>query len=435
MSTVLDKGNQRMHISKADPISARVDVPGSKSLTNRYLLLAGLANGTSTLKGALESEDTFFMRSALSAMGINVVEDGTTWLVHGQPAWLPPKKRLFIGNAGTAMRFLTPALAGHSFPVEIGGNSRMAIRPIRDLVESLQSVNVTIDYLEKDGCPPVRILGPIKGNELRVRGDASSQYLSGLLMALPLTQRQFHIVLDGPLVSKTYVEMTLACLEKFGINWRVLGEYRAFQIDAGSRYCAAEVLIEPDASTASYWFALPLMVGGKITVAGIPEKSSQGDFGLLEIIKKMGADLRFSGGEVTICCQEPLQGIDVDMNTMSDVAPTLAVIATRARTPTIIRNIGNMRIKECDRIATLQKAFDLLGLRMTSGSDWMKIEPGAIQREAKLNPEDDHRMAMVFGLLGFAYGGIEISDPECVSKTYPKFWDAMAAVLHPKSEN
>lgn len=432
MTSPFEKRNQTVRIKPAQSVAATVRVPGSKSLTNRLLLLAGLASGTSRLFGALESEDTHYMRAALEQLGVHVDASDEPWVIKGSKNWQKPADPLFVGNAGTAMRFLTPALATQHFPVEIAGNARMAVRPIADLGTSLMSAGVKVEYLQKEGCPPLRITGPIQTDQMTIKGNASSQYLSGLLMALPLLENPPQILLEGDLVSKTYVEMTLACLNAFGINWRVDRLYKSFQLAGGQSFEPSSINIEPDASTASYWFALPLMVGGTIRVLHVPRKSTQGDFGLLKIFEGMGATVQFDGQAVTIEAPRELRGIDVDMNTMSDVAPTLAVVATKAATPTIIRNIGNMRIKECDRIDTLQRAFDALGLNMTSGHDWMRIEPGEPKRSASLNPEEDHRMAMVFALLGLAYGHVDVEQPECVAKTYPNFWREFEAHLTKK---
>ena len=247
-------------------------------------------------------------------------------------------------------------------------------------------------------------------------------------MSLPLVQGDSRIEIVGPLVSRTYVEMTLDCMKQFGVQVRCEENQHVFHISGGQNYQPRPINVEPDASTASYWFALPLMVGGSVEVRDVPEHSHQGDFGLLDIFKQMGAEVERTGSGVRIT-NRPLKGIDVDMNTMSDVAPTLAVVATRADSPTTIRNIGNMRIKECDRIETLKTAFTALGLHMETGNDWLRVHPGTPNKEALLNPEEDHRMAMVFALLGLAYGGVSIQDPECVAKTYPSFYEEIGAAF------
>lgn len=418
-----------MTVRAAAKVNGRVEVPGSKSLTNRYLLLAGMAEGQSELKNPLTSEDTYYMRKALNSVGVTVEDLGeATWIVRGRQTWHQPKKPLFIGNAGTAMRFLAPSLAVRDFESEIGGNARMAARPIEDLADGLIQLHAQVTYLGKSGYPPLRIRGPLSGHEIAIRGDSSSQYLSGLLMALPQISPTPVIHLVSELVSRTYVEMTLDCLQQFGVVWDVIGQFEGFKLSSQAALKPIAIAIEPDASTASYWFGLPLIVGGRITVAGVPKFSHQGDFGLLQILAEMGAGITYIDDEVTVDASKPLCGIDVDMNSMSDVAPTLAAIATMATSATTIRNVGNMRIKECDRIQTLQDAFDVLGLRMVSGPDWMRIYPGRPSYGALLDPQEDHRMAMVFALLGMANGGLRIRDAKCVAKTYPRFWEDMSAI-------
>jgi len=431
MSAVFRKIDGLMAVTPAGEVDCRVRVPGSKSLTNRYLLLAALADGVSRLTGALESDDTVYMRRALAAVGVAVTEEGPTWAVAGKRAWRSPSEAIFVGNAGTVMRFFTPSLAAHPIVSTITGNERMLVRPIGDLVDGLRQLGVSVTYAGEDGYPPLRLEGPIRPGDITIRGDSSSQYLSGLLMTLPLMEGDARITIEGPLVSRTYVEMTLSCIRAMGGKIETDADYRRFTIPGKQRYTPRELEIEPDASTASYWFAVPLMVGGRVEVAAVPEESTQGDFGLLDIFEEMGAEVTRGPDGVRISARE-LRGVEVDMNTMSDVAPTLAVVATRATTPTTIRNVYNMRIKECDRIACIQAGFDALGLRMENGRDWMRIYPGEPSGAAIVNPEDDHRMAMIFALLGLASGGVTIQDPDCVAKTYPRFYDDFARALRPR---
>jgi len=428
MNHPFEKSDALMAVHAVNPVRHRVRVPGSKSLSNRYLLLAALADGVSRMTGALESDDTIYMRRALNSVGVPVTTDGHDWIVAGSSQWHSPGESIFVGNAGTVMRFFTPSLAIGQLDARVTGNERMLVRPIADLVDGLSQLGVTVDYLGERGCPPLRIRGPMSPGKIAIRGDSSSQYLSGLLMCLPLLREDSWITIEGPLVSRTYVEMTVNCMAQMGVVVVPDANYRVFHIEGNQRYHAGDIHIEPDASTASYWFALPLMVGGSVQVDAVPENSDQGDFGLLEILARMGAGITRNGPDVVVQAAN-LMGVDVDMNTMSDVAPTLAVVATLAKTPTTIRNIYNMRIKECDRIACIQAAFDALGLKMENGRDWMKIYPGLPSREAVLNPQDDHRMAMIFALLGLAHGGIKIQDPECVAKTYPRFYEAMGSAL------
>ncbi|CAM2066991.1 3-phosphoshikimate 1-carboxyvinyltransferase [Sulfidibacter corallicola] len=428
MASPFQESTDLVRVHAAGPVEAKATVPGSKSLTNRFLLLAAMAEGSSLLSNPLSSDDTRYMREALAQLGVAVQEETQGWRVTGRGRWQSPSETLFIGNAGTAMRFLTPALAACSEQAAITGNERMLVRPIGDLVDGLRQLGVTVTYTGQAGYPPLRVRGPLTSGRAAIRGDASSQYLSGLLMALPLAQGHSDIHIEGSLVSRTYVDMTLDCMAALGVKVDPTADYTHFSIPGNQRYQARAIAIEPDASTASYWLALPLMVGGGVTIPEIPEKSHQGDFGLIEILEKMGARVERNEGAIRIEAAE-LRGVDVDMNTQSDVAPTLAVVATRAKSPTTIRNIYNMRIKECDRIDTLQRAFDSLGLTMESGRDWIKVYPGRVSRPGTVDPEDDHRMAMVFALLGLADGGVSITTPECVAKTYPNFYRDFGRVL------
>jgi len=424
MVSPFQRDPDRVQVAAAGPVSTHARVPGSKSLTNRYLLLAGLAQGRSELVNPLASEDTEHMRAALAAVGVAVRRRDPCWLVDGA-IWQDPVEPVFVGNAGTVMRFFTTALAATGCRATVAGNPRMAVRPIGDLVDGLRGLGALVTYAGQPGFPPLTIERGMSPGSVAIRGDASSQYLSGLLMALPLLPGDSHIRITSTLVSRTYVAMTLDCMARMGVTAQADDDWRTFRIPGKQRYRPAKIGIEPDASTASYWLALPLMVGGSVTLANVPAHSHQGDFGLLDIFAAMGAGISRSGESVTLSAA-PLRGVEVDMNSMSDVAPTLAVVATRAATPTTIHNIHNMRIKECDRIETIQRAFDALGLRMESGRDWMKIYPGKPARPALLDPQEDHRMAMIFTLLGLAYGGVTIRDPDCVAKTYPGFYEDLA---------
>lgn len=429
MASPFRKVNGLMQVSPVQNARATITVPGSKSLTNRYLLLAGLAAGKTTLVNPLHSDDTVYMRQALTHLGCHISEAERVWTIDAPAQWQSPSQQLFIGNAGTAMRFLTPALAAQPIQSRITGNERMLVRPIGDLVDGILALGAQVQYEGEAGYPPLRLDAAMSPGTIAIRGDASSQYLSGLLMALPTLSGDSRVKLTTELVSRTYVEMTLDCMARMGVTVESNQVFDQFVIPGNQQYRAQEIVIEPDASTASYWFALPLMVGGEVTVRDVPDQSHQGDFGLLDIFESMGARLKRHDGKLTISAPETLTGIDVDMNTRSDVAPTLAVVATLADRPTTIRNIANMRIKECDRIACIQEAFDALGLKMENGPDWMTIYPSVPTREAVLNPEDDHRMAMIFALLGLRHGGVQISEPECVAKTYPNFYDEIASAF------
>jgi len=402
-------------------------VPGSKSLTNRYLLLASLAHGESSIRNALDSEDSRVMQRALNECGCLVRQQEDRLVVNTPAHWkIDDHSTLFVQNAGTAMRFLTAAVAvRQSQAVTLDGNKWMRRRPQADLIEALRTLGAEIVCTEREGYPPLRVQGPISGGRVELVGSISSQFLSALLMALPGCINDSVIHLTTNLVSRTYVEMTISCMERVGIQVEADPDFKTFRIPGNQKYRPFTVDIEPDASTASYWFAVPAMLSRTIRMASIPPESTQGDFGLITILENMGIDCSRDRNTITIK-PSSLQGVDVNMNTMSDVAPTLAVIATQARSTTRISDIGNMRVKECDRIAVLQEAFDRLGLVMRSGSDWIEVDPGPeeLDKQAivELDPHEDHRMAMVFALLGLRYGGIRIKNYACVDKTYPDFY-------------
>lgn len=420
-----DDGSVR--VARASPVHASVAVPGSKSLTNRWLLLAALAEGESQLCKPLHSEDTQLMVEVLRACGVLIQQHDTHWAVSGTGRLRQPDHNLYVGNAGTVMRFMTPALAAHPISVVLAGSQRMALRPIEDLADGLESMGVKIGYLEQPGFPPIRVTGPIINTQVALRGDRSSQYLSGVLMALPILGGG-SVTVTSSLVSQTYVDMTCACMAAMGVTVDVDNPGRAYRVPGGS-YGGRTIEVEGDASSASYWFGLPLMLGaGAVTVVNARLDSHQGDIGLLRVLGEMGADIQHDGNGVRVGAQ-PLRGVDVDMTSMSDVAPTLMAIATRASSPTTIRGIGHIRIKECDRIATMQTAFDQLGLKMESGPDWVKVFPGRASHAGRLDPQDDHRMAMCFALLGLADGGVTIENARCVEKTYPSFFDDMSKAL------
>lgn len=416
---------QAVAVERAGPARGRLKVPGSKSITNRYLLLAAMADGESAIADPLESQDTVHMRAALAALGTEITSEAALLRVNPQP-FRPPGQPLFAGNAGTVMRFLAPLLASLPFACELTGDERMAERPIGDLVDALRELGATIRYGQRPGYPPLHFERPLRNGEVRVHSTASSQYLSGLLMVLPTLPGPSTLKLGGTLVSRSYVDMTVACAQRFGAHWQQDGG--AFHTPGFCTYHGQHLAVPGDASTASYPLALPLMVGGQVEVSNLDPSSHQGDLGLMEILARMGAKVVFSGSSCTVSGQLQ-RGVEVDMSTMSDVAPTLAVLATRAPTPTRITGVGHMRHKECDRIQTLQNGFDRLGLTMCSGADWMEIHPGRVVRAAQLDPEDDHRMAMVFALLGLADGQVSVREPGCVGKTWPDFWQNMAGLL------
>ena len=416
-------------IPVSGPIDGSIRVPGSKSITNRAILVASLAKGRSSLQGVLHSDDTRYMREAWKNVGAEFREDGNVLMVNGcdgRPQSCP--RPIYVGNAGTAARFLTASLILGSGEYIVTGNGRMRQRPIVDLIEGLRRLGGQVEDILRTGCPPLRIsAGVLRGGSVSIPGGNSSQYISAIMMAAPFAQNKTTIHIEGDLVSRTYVEMTRKVMADFGVACAWEGS-DTLSIEANRRYWAREYAIEADASAASYFLGMAAVTGGTVTVEGIEENSTQGDARLVGILERMGC--RVSRGKRSITLQGgKLGAVDVDMNTMSDVAPTLAVVALFADGQTTIRNVENMRIKECDRISALVEELGKLDAKVEEFPDGLKIQGGGKYRGAVIETYDDHRMAMSMTLAGVRIPGVKIRNPGCVSKTYPDFFrDFMALV-------
>jgi 3-phosphoshikimate 1-carboxyvinyltransferase len=430
------------------PEPPRLDfrVPGSKSITNRALVLSALAPGTSRLEGVLHSDDTRHMRAGLEALGIGV-EDARApgadsdsdselhppaLIVHGGRARLrPPAAPIFVGNSGTTVRFLTALGALVDGPVTLVGDAAMARRPLSDLVEGLAQLGIRVDC--PTGAPPLTVHGDggrFTEHRVRMRGDRSSQYFSALLMAAGLGDRDITLAVEGPLVSRPYVDITTRMIADFGgaveVEEAGAGGTLAFHVrPTRAGYRPRGYTIEPDASSASYPFALAAASGGRITVPCLGPGALQGDYAFVEVLARMGARISATGGTTTVEGTGPLRGVEVDMHDISDTVMTLAAIAPLAAGTTTIRNVANIRIKETDRLAATVAELRRLGQQVRHGDDWLSIEPGP-RSPAVVECYSDHRMAMSFAVLGAAAGGVGIADPGCVSKTYPGFWRALA---------
>ena len=405
-------------------------VPGSKSITNRALILAALADGTSRLSGVLHSDDTRHMRDGLTELGVTIVDEGPTSLrVEGGRGRLrAPARPIFVGNSGTTVRFLTALACLIDGPVTLIGDAAMAKRPIEDLLQGLRQLGIRIDCAT--GCPPLTIHGGTwSGNAVRMRGDRSSQYFSALLMAAGLAPRPVTIDVEGHLVSRPYVHITTRMIADFGghIDEDVTNTGQAqFVTHPRNAYLARSYVVEPDASSASYPFALAAVSRGRITVPGLSAAALQGDYGFVDVLARMGARVTKSESETTVEGTGTLRGIDVDMHDISDTVMTLAAIAPVCSGPTTIRNVANIRIKETDRLAATVAELRRLGQLVEHGDDWMRITPAPIT-PAIVRSYADHRMAMSFAILGTVRPGIQIEDPSCVAKTYPGFWADLAA--------
>jgi 3-phosphoshikimate 1-carboxyvinyltransferase len=412
------------------PACAEVRVPGSKSITNRALVLAAASDGPSTLCNVLQSEDTEMMVRCLQGLGVQLDTDWDQARIHVQPCQgellAVRNAELFVGNSGTTMRFLCALLAADRGRFRLDGVPRMRERPIQDLIDALTQLGVTARSERGNGCPPVVIdTSGLRGGHIHVRGDVSSQFLSALLMAAPLAKGDLRLDVDGPLVSEPYVRMTLEMMERFGVKVtcaaRGTEDAVCYAVRGGQRYRGQAYAIEPDASAASYFFAAAAITGGSVRVPGLTNNSLQGDIRFVELLGQMGCDvqrddtgLRVSGG--------PLHGIDADMNDVSDTVMTLAAVACFAEGPTTIRNIGHIRHKETDRLAALATELRRVGAEVEERPDGLVIQPRPLHG-ATIETYNDHRMAMSMSLIGLRVPGIIIKDPACVAKTYPGFWD------------
>jgi 3-phosphoshikimate 1-carboxyvinyltransferase len=410
------------------PVDADVQVVGSKSYTNRALIIAALAEGESLLTGALFSDDTYHMAESLRQLGIAVEADtdALTLRVQGAGGRVPAQRaKCFVGNSGTTARFLSVLLAlGHGL-YEIDGVPRMRERPNQPLIDALTQLGVRIEALGKPGCFPLRIHGgTLQGGSVSVAGSASSQYASGLMMAAPAMARGLSLELTGALVSKPYLEMTAQTMRDFGADVRFDGE-RSFVI-APRKYVGRTYAIEPDASAASYFFAAAAISGGRVRVNGLGTRSLQGDRGLVHLLVRMGCTLEegpdFS--ELRGPASGQLRGIEVDMTELSDVAQTLAVVAPFASSPTRVTGIGFIRHKETDRVGAVVTELKRMGIQAEEEADGYVVHPGT-PKPAQIETYDDHRMAMSFALVGLRVAGIEIKDPGCVSKTFPTYFDVL----------
>jgi 3-phosphoshikimate 1-carboxyvinyltransferase len=395
-------------------------VPGSKSITNRALVLAALAEGESQLEGVLHSDDTRHMRSALSALGVPIEDAGPTGLVvHGGRERLrAPKEPLFVGNSGTTVRFLAALACLVPGPVTLVGDEAMARRPIQDLVDGLRQLGVRIDC--ETGCPPLTIHGGrLSGGALSMRGDRSSQYFSALLMAAGLADGIVTVDIAGTLVSRPYVEITRRMISDFG--GVVADTERGFRVQPRAAYVARSYQVEPDASSASYPFALAAASGGTITVPGLGVRALQGDYAFLDVLERLGASVEKGESGSTVSGSGKLSGLSVDMYDISDTVMTLAAIAPLLRGETRITNVANIRIKETDRLLATVQELTRLGQGVSHGEDWLAVSPREVT-PATVHCYADHRMAMSFAVLGAVCGGVRIEDPACVAKTYPGFW-------------
>ncbi|MDO9453469.1 MAG: 3-phosphoshikimate 1-carboxyvinyltransferase [Stagnimonas sp.] len=419
-----------------------VRLPGSKSVSIRALLLAALAEGETRLTGLLDSDDTRVMRAALQACGVAMVDEGEQGLwITGSARFPVQQAELFVGNSGLSIRTLVAVLAFMGGRYRLSGVPRMHQRPIGDLVEALRPLGASIRYQQEEGFPPLliepastRVAGPV-----RVRGNASSQFLTGLLQSAPLLALEQHLVIEveGELISKPYIDLSIELMRRFGVavqcDATASGAPR-FRIEAGARYRAPGVFaVEGDASSASYFLALGLLSGGPVRVLGMGSASQQGDKRFAEVMSAMGATVT-QGEDWTQVASPGLgagfrpKAIDADFNHIPDAAMTAAVVALFADGPSVLRNIGSWRVKETDRIAAMAAELTKLGATVEAGADYLRVVPPAAVQAATIDTYDDHRMAMSFSLVACGGIAVRINDPGCVAKTYPDYFAQLATL-------
>jgi 3-phosphoshikimate 1-carboxyvinyltransferase len=420
------------------PIDAVVRVPGSKSITNRALIAAALADGHSLLTDALLADDTRLMIDALRALGIAVTVDegGPNLEVTGCGGHLPlSEARLFCGNAGTVMRFGAAMAATAYGSFELDGVERMRERPIGDLADALRSLGSGVEYLGEEGFPPIRLHARrLRGGQISLKAPPSSQFISALLLAAPCAADDVLIEVAGPVPSVPYLKMTVAVMERFGVS--VVEQYAAdavrYIVPAPQRYAGCAFAVEPDASNATYFLAAPAVAGGRVVLEGLGEGSVQGDARFVDVLERMGCSIVREPNRLTVsgpAAGDRLRGIALDLNDMPDTVQTLAVIALFAAGPTTIRNVANLRVKETDRIAALATELAKLGAVVEQRPDGLTVHPPRTVTPAVLDTYDDHRMAMSLALAGLRCPGTVIRNPGCCAKTFPDFferWDRLS---------
>ncbi len=413
-------------IKPVNHINTTITVPGSKSITQRALIAAALADGESTLIGPLSSEDTAYTSAALQSMGINVDTTDDSWKVQGTGGVIQtPGKDIFLGNNGTATRFLTSVAALGNGRFTIAGEKRMEERPIDPLMKALAGWGVDITSINGTGCPPLSINAKgIDGGKTILPEGKSSQYLSSLLLVAPYARNKALLTVEGEVPSRPYVTMTLAVMKSFGIDVKASDSLNDFEINQG-KYQSRQYQVEGDASSASYFFAAAAITGGTVTLTNVPEVSLQGDTALISMLEQMGCTVSYGNG-ITLTGPKQLRGIEVDMGDCPDVAPTLAIVASRAKGRTTIKNIEHLRIKECDRINAVATELSKMGAKVTEQKDTLIIEgldPEIPMHGAEIETYNDHRIAMCFGVAGLVVPGVRILEETCVKKSFPDFWE------------
>ncbi|MGB0859765.1 MAG: 3-phosphoshikimate 1-carboxyvinyltransferase [Pseudoalteromonas spongiae] len=422
---------EQLHLKAIKRVNGEVTLPGSKSLSNRILLLAALCEGTTQVENLLDSDDIRHMLKALNAMGVEVSlnEDKTIAQVHGKGGnFETPTEPLFLGNAGTAFRPLTAVLATSNGEYELIGEPRMEERPIGHLVDALHALDADISYLKNKDYPPLKIVGnQLAGGKVEIDGSISSQFLTALLMAAPLFKNNTEITIKGELVSKPYIDITLGVMAKFGVRVEN-NDYQSFVVTGNQQYQSpGRIMVEGDASSASYFVAAAAINGGTIRINGVGAASVQGDIGFAKVMEQVGAKIEWHDDYLVVSKGE-LKGVDIDANAIPDAAMTLATVALFAKGKTAIRNIYNWRVKETDRLYAMATELKKLGAEVVEGHDFIEVTPTDNIQLAEIDTYDDHRIAMCFSMVAVGGHDVIINDPKCTYKTFPTYFETLASV-------
>ena len=412
------------------PIDVDIAVPGSKSITNRYLVMAALASGNVHLTGLLHSDDTVFMIDCLRTLGYAVRENWTssTCMIEGRGGEIPARgAELYVGAGGTLMRFMSAFVSLGQGRFRLDGVPRMRERPIEDLLQGMRGIGVNARSELNNGCPPVIVeANGLPGGAVSIDGSRSSQYISAMLLIAPYAKARMPVTVTGNFVSRPYVELTLRCMSDFGVGTATEGE-RSYVPTHGVKYRPGAYDVEGDASNASYFLAAAAILGGRCCITNVRADSPQGDAAFADVLRRMGCRVRQGflpgkrGIEISRDPKTPLKAVDADLNDMPDVVMTLAALCLFADGPSLIENVGNLRIKETDRLAAIAAELRRLGATVEEGPDSLEITPGPA-KNALIETYDDHRMAMSMALVGLARPGVTIKNPSCVSKSYPRFF-------------
>ncbi|MFX0100943.1 MAG: 3-phosphoshikimate 1-carboxyvinyltransferase [Candidatus Hodarchaeota archaeon] len=410
------------------PFDKVFTIPGSKSITNRAMIISALADGESTLNNVLFSDDTRYMMDALRQLGIqiDVDEEGKKVVITGSNGEFSiPRDKIYVGNSGTCMRFLTSMLCLGKGEIVMDGNERMRERPIQDLIDGLKHLGTRIESINNDGCPPLKIHADgLDGGVVEMPGDKSSQYFSSILLSAPYARDDIEVKVIGELVSRPYVEMTTKMMQGFGakVSYK---DKNAIEVKNNPKYKGKNYYIESDFSSASYFMAAAALTGSKITLKYLPSNSLQGDSRFIEILRQMGASVKQGEDGIEVEGSGALNAIDTDMFDCSDLVPTVAVLACFARGTTNIKNVKNIRYKETDRLSAISNELKKIGASVVERDDGLEIRGDGVLKGALIETYDDHRIAMSFSLAGMKIDGVRIIDPACVNKTFPSYFEML----------